>query len=190
MNKLHGMMVYLSGPMDRAPDGGVEWRKKITPELHKLGMGVLDPCSKPTREFGTEEGAKTRATVQELITKNEFAEAHKIVKKIIAYDLRMVDIASVIIAYVDSDIHMCGTYDEIFFAKQQNKPILIVCTKGYSAIPNWLYGRLDYKLFFTSFEDALAYLAGINNGEIQADEDKWRFFDFEQIFNICDFTIS
>lgn len=184
MNKLHGMMVYLSGPMDAAHDGGVGWRKKLTPELHKLGMGVLDPCSKPTKEFGTEEGAVVRASIRQLKNEGKFAEAKQIVKKIVQYDLRMVDIASVIIAYIDPTIHMCGTYDEIFFAKGQNKPIIVVCERGISEIPNWLFGRLDYNLFFDNFDSALDYLNKINSGSIEADNDKWRFFDFEQIFNV------
>ena len=46
MNKLKHTVCYLCGAMDRVADGGVTWRKAITPELNRLGVGVLDPCNK------------------------------------------------------------------------------------------------------------------------------------------------
>ena len=48
MNKLKNTICYLCGPMDRVDDGGVVWRSAITPLLKEMGVGVLDPCDKPT----------------------------------------------------------------------------------------------------------------------------------------------
>ena len=47
MNRLKGLRCYLAGPIDQAPDDGVEWRQKITPWLEQKGVRVLDPCDKP-----------------------------------------------------------------------------------------------------------------------------------------------
>lgn len=35
--------VYLSGPMEYVPDGGVGWREEITPKLETLGLAVINP---------------------------------------------------------------------------------------------------------------------------------------------------
>ena len=47
-NRLKNTMCYLCGPMDRVDDGGVGWRRYITPILKDVGIGVLDPSDKPT----------------------------------------------------------------------------------------------------------------------------------------------
>ena len=47
MGKLYGSKTYLVGAMDRVLDGGVEWREKLTPRLHNLGVIVYNPCDKP-----------------------------------------------------------------------------------------------------------------------------------------------
>ena len=54
MNRLNGMRTYLAGAMDRVKDGGVGWRKNITPLLKQMGVTVLDPCDKPI-EIGIED---------------------------------------------------------------------------------------------------------------------------------------
>ena len=46
-NILKHSMVYLSGCIDYCENGGVKWRKEITPMLKELGVGVLDPTNKP-----------------------------------------------------------------------------------------------------------------------------------------------
>ena len=61
-NRLKGTMCYLCGAMDRVPDGGEGWRRMITPVLRDMGIGVLDPCNKPT-DFA-EENAEFRKEVE------------------------------------------------------------------------------------------------------------------------------
>ena len=47
-NRLKNTICYLCGPMDRVADGGVTWRRNLTPKLKEMGVGVLDPSKKPT----------------------------------------------------------------------------------------------------------------------------------------------
>ena len=61
-NRLKGTMCYLCGAMDRVPDGGEGWRRMITPVLRDIGVGVLDPCNKPTKF--AEENAEFRKEVE------------------------------------------------------------------------------------------------------------------------------
>ena len=46
MGYLNGKTVYLSGPIFHLKNDGTPWRDKVTPELKKFGLKVLDPCKK------------------------------------------------------------------------------------------------------------------------------------------------
>ena len=54
MNRLKGTTCYLCGPMDRVPDGGVAWREDMTLTLKDFGVGVFNPCDKPS-DFAPED---------------------------------------------------------------------------------------------------------------------------------------
>ncbi len=41
------MRIYLCGAIDKAPDGGVGWRRALTARL--AGHEVLDPTTKPSQ---------------------------------------------------------------------------------------------------------------------------------------------
>ena len=62
MNRLKGLRCYLAGPIDQAPDDGVEWRQKITPWLEQKGVRVLDPCDKPIPDSYYKEIGKWSST--------------------------------------------------------------------------------------------------------------------------------
>jgi nucleoside 2-deoxyribosyltransferase len=179
MNKLKHSLVYLSGPMDNAPDGGVEWRKKVTPILHKMGIGVLDPCNKPA--VGHKEDSTFRGQIQKLKDENKFEEVRNLMKDVVGIDLRMVDLAHFILVKVDPTIHMCGTYWEVCYAVQQHKPIILFCEQGLNRIPNWLFGVADYMAFCTSLDMAVTYIQNVDDGNLELDR-RWRFFDFDKIF--------
>ena len=91
MNRLKNTICYLCGPMDRVADGGVTWRRNLTPKLKDMGIGVLDPCKKPT-EFAKEDN-DFRGTIERLKSTDKFDDVKKEMKDIAAIDLRMVDIA-------------------------------------------------------------------------------------------------
>lgn len=192
MNRLKYTLCYLSGGMDRVPDGGVEWRARITPELFKMGIGVLNPCNKPS-DFA-EENANTRANIVAHKNAGEFQAARDIMKPICAVDLRLVDIAHFLVVYLDVESHLAGTYDEMSVARTQKKPILIVCPQGVKNIPNWWFGVIPYSHMFSSFDELMTYLSWINSDTDTVVEAhnartgyRWRFFDFEKIYggNLC-----
>lgn len=180
MGKLQGSLCYLSGGMDAALDGGVEWRSSITPILKSKGIGVLNPCDKPT--FEAEESITLRKEVNEFKASGEFDAVKQIMKPIVAFDLRMVDICSFIILNINPEIHMCGSYFEATYGVQQHKPLLIVCDKGIHCIPNWMFGIIDSETMFDSVNNACDYLDRIDNGILVPTYKKWKFFDFTKIF--------
>ena len=179
VNKLYGSTVYLAGPMDRVPDGGRDWRVWITPLLQEYGIIVFDPLNKPI-EIGTED-SENRDIRKELKQAGEFDSVASIMKEIRAVDLRMVDCSHFIICYMDIDVHMCGTYEEIFWANRMKRPVLIMCKQGKSEVPDWLFGVFPHSHMFGSWDDLLQYIHNINNGSLKDSTNRWMFFNFQKM---------
>jgi hypothetical protein len=130
------MRVYLAGPMDRVPDGGVVWRQWITPLLQKFGMVVIDPCDKPI-DVGT-EGIEDRKRREELIKSHNYDAIESEMRTLRCVDLAMVDMGELQIVYWDMDTFMCGTEEETFWANRMKNPILIMCPQGKDKIAAWM----------------------------------------------------
>ena len=150
MSRLNGMRTYLAGAMDRVSDGGVGWRRKITPQLRALGVTVLDPCDKPAEVV--REDDKTRSNIQAFKIREEYDRIREDYAVIRTLDLRCVDVSDFIIASIDINVHACGTYEEICCkqseetnfnlvpARQGERPKLAVF---YATSPTyfWVYQR-------------------------------------------------
>ena len=180
MNRLKNTTCYLCGAMDRVADGGVQWRQFVTPSLKKMGIGVLDPCDKPT-SFARENTGFARQ-IQLLKEVGNFDSAKTLMRDIAAIDLRMVDIAHFVIMYMDVDIHMCGSYHEASVAIQQKKPLLIVCKQGKENVPNWLFGVMPHQHMFSDWLELIGYLGNVHSGSDPNHYNRWRFFDFEKVY--------
>jgi hypothetical protein len=154
MNRLKNTICYLCGPMDRVKDGGVTWRKNLTPKLKGMGIGVLDPCKKPT-EFA-KENKDFRGTIERLKSTNQFDDVKKEMKDIAAIDLRMVDIAHFLVMYMDLDNHMCGSY--------------------------WMFGVIPHQHMFGNWSLLLEYLHHVNEDGDVDHLKRWRFFNFSEIY--------
>ena len=70
MNRLKNSLCYLCGAMDRVKDGGVLWRNVLTPKLKDMGVGVLNPCDKPS-DYGL-ENQETRDLLEKLKRSGEY----------------------------------------------------------------------------------------------------------------------
>ena len=90
---------------------------------------------------------------------------------------RMVEVADFMIAYVDKDIHICGTYDEIFESLRRRKPTLIVHKGGKAEMSLWLRGKMNHNFVFESFDELYAYLEALHDGTVEPDYTRWVFFD-------------
>lgn len=180
MNRLKNTICYLCGPMDRVPDGGIEWRKTITPILKDIGIGVLDPSDKPTTF--AQEDSNFRDKINLFKLEKKFDEVKKPMRDIAAVDLRMVDIAHFVIMYMDMDVHMCGSYHEAFVAIQQKKPLLVVCKQGKEHMPNWMFGVMPHEHMFSNWLDLINYISNVNMGHETKHYNRWRFFDFEKVY--------
>jgi len=175
-------LVYLAGPIDFALDKGASYRHKLHKLLKKAGLAphmILDPTQKPLgdltayRDFDTEQ-----EFFDTLIKHRRWDEYEEHIKTIMHIDLRFIDKSDVIIATVDSNIPMCGTWHEIVVARQQKKPVLLIDPRGKSGTSRWAVGLVGHANIFETHEAAIAYFDDVIHGRILADSDEWLFLHF------------
>lgn len=177
INNLKGMRTYLVGAMDRVSDGGVTWRHNITPHLEEMNITVINPCSGNNIKH-VSESLEIRHWIEYYKETRQFDKIKKY-SNIRSADLRCIDVSDFIIVYVDMDIHLCGSYEELFTANRQKKPVLVWCKQGKELAPNWLFFTLPHQHIFGSMSELLDYLHRINEMEDTSKLDRWFFFNFE-----------
>jgi nucleoside 2-deoxyribosyltransferase len=175
MNRLTNQRVYLVGAMDRVVDRGKEWRQTITPFLQNLGIIVFNPLTKPS-EIGKEDDDSFLQKIEFKKTKN-YDQLSNMMKMIRNVDLRLVDISDFIIANLDLDTHPCGTYEEIFLANRQKKPIIVHVQQGKEHCPDWLFGCLPHQLIFSDWNEIKNYLNYVNSSNSIDSLNRWYFFN-------------
>lgn len=174
-NRLKNQRVYLAGAMDRVADRGNGWRDSITPFLNNLGVIVFNPIKKPTI-IGQEDEATHKYKVKLKLERN-YNELSHLMKTIRSVDLRLVDISDFLIVNLDLDIHPCGTYEEIFWANRQKKPIIIHMVQGKQNAPDWLFGSIPHEMIFSSWDSIKEYLVHIDSHAEITTYNRWCFFD-------------
>ena len=174
MNRLKNQRVYLAGAMDRVADRGTTWRDSITPFLDQLGIVVFNPISKPGN-VGLED-TDVHNVKKKLKEREDYSELSFVMKSIRGVDLRLVDISDFLIVNLNLDIHPCGTYEEIFWANRQKKPIIIHMEQGKKNTPDWLFGTIPHQMIFSNWEDIKNYLNHINSAPNIETYKRWYFF--------------
>lgn len=172
--RLKNQRVYLAGAMDRVADRGNGWRDNITPFLESLGIVVFNPIKKPS-SIGAEDEA-TSLYKKKLKLEHNYDELSKLMKRIRSVDLRLVDISDFLIVNLDLDIHPCGTYEEIFWANRQKKPIIIHMVQGKQDAPDWLFGTIPHDMIFSCWDGVKTYLEEINSSIDIRSHNRWYFF--------------
>jgi nucleoside 2-deoxyribosyltransferase len=175
--RLNNHRVYLAGPIDHADDDGVAWRQKLSPYLKKMGLTILDPTDKPVSQCRYNEVGAEKDHIQKLKKLKRWDELRNLAKEIVLVDLRMVEVSDFMIAYVDKDIHLCGTFDEIFESLRRRKPTLIVHKGGKAEMSMWLRGKMNHNFIFDSFDELYEYLEALHDGTVEPDYTRWVFFD-------------
>lgn len=173
-SRLNQTRAYLAGAMDRVPDRGIQWREDITPFLEKSGVIVFNPIKKPTA-IGQEDEVTHKLKVDLKFAKkyNELSDLMKVIRSV---DLRLVDISDFLIVNLDLDVHPCGTYEEIFWANRQKKPIIVHMVQGKQKCPDWLFGTIPHEMIFSSWEEIKNYLGEINYSKDIKTFNRWYFF--------------
>lgn len=171
---LKGKRCVLSGGIDRVADDGVGWRNYVKKECEKklIRVNFFDPCDKPNG-LGCEIGVE-KNKVRRLIHEDKWSEAREFVKTFRHYDLRAIDWSDFVIVKIDIDSHLCGTYDEIFLAERELKPIFVIMGEGQTKydIPTWLVSFINENEIFEDEDECIEYLSKLNSGDIKLDE-RW-----------------
>ena len=173
--RLKNQRVYLAGAMDRVRDRGNGWRDEITPFLESLGIVVFNPIKKPIMIGQEDERThKHKIMLKQQKSYNELSELMKVIRSV---DLRLVDISDFMIVNLDLDVHPCGTYEEIFWANRQKKPIIVHMVQGKQQAPDWLFGTIPHQMIFSSWLEIRDYLNYINNYSEIETFNRWYFFN-------------
>ncbi len=173
-NRLKNTICYLSGAMDRVKDGGEEWRDAFIRKLTPLGINWHNPCNKPF-DTGIED-TENRRLINQYKNKGEFDKVKEAMNPVRHIDLRMVDWSHWLIVYLDLDVHPCGTYEELFIANRQKKPIIVMCKQGKKHIPNWLFAVLPHEMMFGSWRNVYKYVHEVDSAEIVKTHNRWLFY--------------
>lgn len=173
-NLLKDMKFFMSGPIDRVSDDGVKWRRMLKSKCKKEGLKIkfLDPTDKP-KGIGSEIGDE-KIRIKKLMSQKKWEQAQNEVKRFRRYDLRMVDMCHCFIIYININVHMCGSYDELNTAERQNKPIFVIMADGQSKyeIPTWLVASINEGEVFENIDDLVEHLKLLDNGKITFDR-RW-----------------
>jgi hypothetical protein len=182
MNRLNGLTCYLSGPIDFAENLGAGWRNTITPTLQEKGLRVLDPLKHTY--FGSEElDTEKRPRMEALLEAGKFEELYSEMKEVIHWDLRSVDKSDFLIVNYDNSVHMCGTYEEIFMANVQNKPVLLKLSGPRTGLSKWMHGRFPPSHMFSTWEEIHEYLDKVDSdpewyaNRTEVEKKRWLFDD-------------
>jgi hypothetical protein len=176
MNRLAYNRGYLGGAMDRATDGGVGWRRDLITSLRDLKIFWLDPTHKPI-DIGVED-LENKALRQRAKRQGRYNLVCKQMKQIRSVDLRMVDIADFLIVNIDLNIHVSGSYEELYWANRCKKPIILHVEQGKEQTPDWLLGTLPHEMIFSTWPEVKRYLNHIAHARNIDRLNRWYFFDW------------
>jgi nucleoside 2-deoxyribosyltransferase len=134
------MKVYLAGSIEHSPDGGRDWRKLLTPFLEGvLGHSVYDPAEDEQKNLTEEELGHFRSW--KVADPQRF---RSVIRKIIDYDLAILNSADYVICYWDSYASLGGgTQGELTFARHRRIPVYLVRAVDLERISGWVIGCAD-----------------------------------------------
>jgi hypothetical protein len=122
------------------------------------------------------EDSETHNLKKKLKLEQNYNDLSQLMKVVRSVDLRLVDISDFLIVNLDLDIHPCGTYEEIFWANRQKKPIIIHMVQGKQNTPDWLFGTIPHQMIFSTWSEIKEYLSYINSSENIESYKRWYFF--------------
>jgi len=155
---------------------GQEWRIYLQKELKDLEIIFLDPTCKPTH-VGIED-EQTQGIMKQLREKGDYRLLRDMISPIRAYDLRMVDISDFIIVHLDRNTPTTGTWEELYLANREKKPIILHYTQGKNNVPLWLFDVIPHQMMFGDWAEVCKFVRHIALDKNIDDLNRWKFFDF------------
>jgi hypothetical protein len=160
-----GMLAYLAGAIEYAPDYGKGWRREITPFLRSLGHEVYDPAEDERKSLSREEQENLRAWKHTNLDRFQST-----VRKIIYFDLDIVSQADYLVCYFDENgLKSGGTSGELTFAFSKGIPVYMVTSLPLEEISGWILGCCAR--VFGNFAELKFFLSSGNSGAESAKSD-------------------
>ena len=172
----HTLKTYLAGPMEDIPDGGIQWRDRITPKLIEYfgdKIVIQDPCKmEPDKLKGYVDPnvplAEVKAVLQGWRQGGHWDKFDPAMEKIIDMDFDCVEGSDFIILFLkfkDKDgkkVQMGGTISELTYAYRHRIPIYAVTYNTVSEENSWIVrmsrGRtkaVEQRKIYPNFAQAL-----------------------------------
>jgi hypothetical protein len=131
------LLFYLAGSIEYSPDLGKGWRAEITPLLKSLGHEVYDPAEDEMKNLTETEAGEFRSW-----KKNDLLRFQQTVRKIIAYDLDLIEQrCDAIVCYWDQYAGRgAGTQGELTVAHRLGIPVYMICGVPVEEVSGWLLG--------------------------------------------------
>jgi nucleoside 2-deoxyribosyltransferase len=148
------MFFYLAGSIEYSPDLGKVWRAQITPALKALGHEVYNPAEDELKNLTESEAREFRSW-----KKSDLARFRQTLRKIIAYDLDLIEHrCDAILCYWDQYAGRgAGTQGELTFAHRLGIPVYLICGMPVEQISGWLLGCATE--VFMSFEEFQEFIS-------------------------------
>jgi len=129
------MLFYLSGSIEYSPDLGKGWRAQVTPLLESLGHEVYDPAQDDKKNLTDVEMREFRSW-----KKSDLPRFRRTVRKIIAYDLDLIEQrCDAIVCYWDQYAGRgAGTQGELTVAHRLGIPVYLVCVVPIEEVSGWI----------------------------------------------------
>lgn len=152
--------IYLAGPIESVKDYGGSWRKRITPELIKMGFEVLDPLADgKTEELGFQEGREFHTYLNDLKNIGNIQELHRVMTLVRDFDLHEhVDKSTDVLVYLPKGTTTCGTWDEMGYAFRKKKTMWLVTESTLEDIPAWAFACVPPSNVFIGLDKFLKQL--------------------------------
>jgi len=152
MTNEHILKVYLAGPMEDIPDGGIQWRNRITPKLIEYfgdRIVIQDPCRMENDKLkGFVDPNTPLEKVKEVLQGwrqgGHWDKFDPAMEKIIDMDFDCVEKSDFIILFLkfkDRDgkkVQMGGTISELTYAYRHRIPIYAVTYNTISEENSWI----------------------------------------------------
>lgn len=162
------MKWYLAGPISMVEDDSyIAWRQRIGDAILNIGHCYIDPIEEEKKAvdkeifelYGIEPD--TKKLIREFIDKGFDVSYKTLAEFIINLDKKLVNSADGLIVNLSNIVKiMAGTMAEIFFAYEQNKPILIIGNIEELKESLWLYGMASK--FFNNEGECIEYIKNLN----------------------------
>lgn len=162
------LRVYLAGAIEKAPDGGVAWRRELTRFLRdELGHVVHDPTVHESHALTEEERRNFRSWKADPAAFPQFRSA---LAKIIHADLfRIVHQSDYVFTYWDEYVTPGGgTHGEVTVARMLGIPVFMVYTLPRAEMSSWILGcATEVFETFDAARDRLRHLSAASSPLLQ-----------------------